>query len=183
LSIMSIGLYLLRFTLGLIMAAHGAQKLFGWFGGGGPAGTGASMEKLGFRPGRTHATVVGAAELTAGVLVVLGLFTPLAAAIVIAVMFTAIATVHVRKGFFATNGGYEFNLLLAATALCFAFTGPGVLSFDYAAGTYWWGIASGLFALFAGIVGGSVALVLRRTTRPIETTPTPPSPRPPQPSA
>ena len=120
---METGLLLIRVVLGGIMMAHGAQKLVGWFGGPGLAGTGGWLEAMGLRPGRMWAALNGLAEFGGGALLVLGLITPLGSAAVAGVMLVAIATVHWRNGFFNTNGGYEFNLLIVATALALAFTG------------------------------------------------------------
>src|SRR3954470_10601956 len=110
---MAVGLLILRLAVGLIMAAHGSQKLFGWFGGGALRGTGAMMEKLGMRPGRLFAIAAGLGELGGGVLLALGLVTPLAAAAIVAVMVVAIGTVHVAKGFWAHQGGLEYNLVIS----------------------------------------------------------------------
>src|SRR6202171_5957724 len=104
---MDVGLFLLRLTVGLTLAAHGAQKLFGWFGGPGLDRTGMFFEKLGFVPGRRHALMAGLAEAGGGLLLALGLVTPLAAAAVFAVMLVAGVTVHLEHGFFLTSGGYE----------------------------------------------------------------------------
>jgi putative oxidoreductase len=158
---MNIGLLILRLVVGLTMAAHGSQKLLGWFGGPGPAGTSGMMESLGLRPGRLHATLAGAAELSAGVLLVLGLLTPLAAAMVIGVMTVAVGTIHYSKGFFMQNGGFEYNLVLAAAALCLAFAGPGALSLDHAFGIAWAGGSWGTSALIVGLAAGGIALLLR----------------------
>src|SRR5215468_5980249 len=152
---MNIGLVLVRLVVGLTLSAHGAQKLFGWFGGYGIAGTGAYFEsKLGFRPGKLHAFLAGLFEFGSGILLALGLVTPLAAAGFIAVMLVAVMTVHVHNGFFVTEMGFEYNLVLAVTALGIAFIGPGAWSLDAAFG---WSLAGwpwGLAALGAGVVGG-----------------------------
>ena len=154
---MEAGLLLIRVVLGTIMAAHGAQKLFGWFGGPGLAGTEGWLESMGFKPARRHAVVVGLSEFGGGALLALGLVTPLGAAAVAGVMFVAIATVHWRNGFFNLSGGYEFNLLIVATAIGLAMTGPGTISIDHLAG--WtlagpqWGLATlGISAVAAGSV-------------------------------
>ena len=120
---MDLGILLLRLTVGLSMAAHGSQKVFGWFGGYGPDGTGQFMEALGFRPGRRHALAAGFAEVVGGVLLAIGLFTPLAAVLIASVMVVAAATVHWKNGFFITSSGYEFNLVLGAAEPCVH--GPG----------------------------------------------------------
>ena len=111
---MDLGLLILRFVVGLTLAAHGAQKLFGWFGGYGLDGTGQFMDTLGFHPGRRHAALAGLTEAGGGVLLALGLLTPLGAALVASVMLVATITVHLKNGFFAPGGGYEYNLVLAS---------------------------------------------------------------------
>src|SRR5687767_7735206 len=124
------GLLVIRVVLGGIMAAHGAQKLFGWFGGFGISGTAGWLESMGFKPARLHATVNGLAEFGGGILLMLGFLTPLGAAAVAGVMLVAIALVHWSKGFFNSSGGYEFNLLIVATSIALAMTGPGTISLD-----------------------------------------------------
>lgn len=161
---MEVGFLLLRLAVGTIIAAHGAQKLFGWFGGYGIAGTGGWLESLGFRPGRLHATVTGLAEFGGGVLLMLGFMTPLAAAAVLGVMLVALATVHWPKGFFNTEGGYEFNLLLATSAIALAFTGPGEFAIDYSLGWNMAGASWGLAAIATGLIAGVSVLVTRRRT-------------------
>jgi putative oxidoreductase len=160
---MSVGLLILRLVVGLGLAAHGAQKLFGWFGGYGIAGTGQFFEGLGFRPGRLHAVQAGLAEVFGGLFLAAGFLTPLGAAAVVAVMLVAAVAVHLKGGFFLQNSGYEYTLVLGAAALALAFTGPGVISLDHALGIAWSGDKWGLFALVAGLVGGAVPLVARKT--------------------
>jgi putative oxidoreductase len=160
---MEIGLLLLRLAVGLTFGAHGTQKLFGWFGGGGLEPVGQFFGMLGFTPGRRHALMAGLAETVSGLLLAFGLLTPLAAAVIVAVMFVAVFSVHIKKGFFGQNGGYEYPLLLAVAALTLAFTGPGSLSFDALLGHYFSGAVWGLAALIAGIFGGIVPLLQRHT--------------------
>jgi putative oxidoreductase len=162
---MSIGLLILRLVVGLGLAAHGAQKVFGWFGGYGLSGTGQFLEQLGFRPGRLHAVQAGMAELGGGLFLAAGLLTPAAAAAVVAVMVVAAVSVHVKKGFFAHDGGYEYTLVLAGAALALAFTGPGDISLDQALGISWSGETWGLGALAAGLIGAAVPLIARKTAR------------------
>lgn len=159
---MALGLLILRLVVGLTMAAHGTQKLFGWFGGYGLAGTGGFLEQLGFVPGRRNALFAGLAEFTGGLLLALGLATPLAATLVISVMFVAIATVHIKHGFFNHNQGYEYNLTLAVVALSVAIIGAGPISVDGALGLRDAGPIWGLAALLAGVAGGLVQLAGRR---------------------
>ena len=163
---MSFGLLILRLVVGLTLAAHGAQKVFGWFGGYGLAGTGQFLEQLGFRPGRVQAALAGTAELVGGLFLGAGFLTPAAAAAIVAVMLVAAVSVHIKKGFFATNGGYEYTLVLGGAALALAFTGPGAFSLDQALGISWSGDAWGLASLAAGLIGGALPLVARKTARP-----------------
>ena len=159
---MSIGLLILRLVVGLSLAAHGAQKLFGWFGGYGLAGTGQFLEQLGFRPGRLYAAPAGIAEVAGGLFLAAGFLTPVAAAAVVAVMLVAAVSVHIEKGFFAHNGGYEYTLVLAGAAVALVFTGPGALSLDQALGSSRSGDTWGVAALAAGLVGGAVPLLSRK---------------------
>ena len=124
------GLLVARLVLGLAMAAHGAQKLFGWFGGHGLAGTAGFFEMLGFRPGRLFATAAALGEVGAGLLVALGLLGPIGPATMLAVMIVATVSVHWKNGFFATQNGIELGALYATGALALAFTGPGAWSLD-----------------------------------------------------
>ncbi|HWB15313.1 MAG TPA: DoxX family protein [Vicinamibacterales bacterium] len=159
---MALGLLLLRLTAGVTLAAHGAQKLFGWFGGPGLGKTADVMESLGFVPGRAQALAAGLAELVGGLLLALGLATPLAAAIVFGVMIVAAVSVHLPRGFFVTNGGAEYTLVLGVAGLTLAFTGAGRLSLDALLGLSFGGVAWGLAALVVGLVGGFAPLAARR---------------------
>src|SRR3989442_13079331 len=104
---MGIGLLILRLVVGLSLAAHGAQKLFGWFGGYGLAGTGQFLEQLGFRPGRLQAAQAGIAEMVGGLFLAAGFLTPAAAAAVGAVMLVAAVSGHITNGFFGPSGGTQ----------------------------------------------------------------------------
>ena len=163
---MEIGILLLRLVVGLTMAAHGAQKLFGWFGGPGLDAVGGFFEQLGFVPGRRNAWLAGAGEFFGGVLLAIGLLTPAAAAVLIAVMFVAVLSVHAKNGFFVTAGGYEYNLVLAVSAASVAFIGPGPLSVDALIGLPLSGISWGFAAIIVGVVGGGGALAGRRHPAP-----------------
>jgi putative oxidoreductase len=160
---MEIGLVLLRLVTGLILAAHGAQKLFGWFGGPGLDVTGQFFEKIGFLPGRRHELMAGLAQTGGGLLLALGLFTPIGAALICSVMFVAV-TVHAKNGFFAQNGGYEYPVVLGVAALSVAFTGPGSLSLDALFGNHLSGTFCGISALFVGVLSGVFSLIQRRRT-------------------
>jgi putative oxidoreductase len=148
---MDTGILFLRLVVGLTMAVHGAQGLFGWFGGPGFAGTAAFLEQMGFRPGELHSALVGGSELAGGLLLALGLLTSLGAAAVAGSMVAAIATVHWPNGFFLANNGFEYNLVLIASALAIGFVGPGRFSLDRAFGWTFsgdrWGIAAAALAL------------------------------------
>jgi putative oxidoreductase len=156
---MEIGLLLLRLTVGFILAAHGTQKLFGWFGGPGLSSIGQFFTVLGFPPSRRHALLAALGETISGVLLATGLATPAAVAVVVSVMLVATVTAHSSKGFFVQNGGYEYAFVLAAAALTIAFTGPGSFSIDALAGLQRSGIFRGIAALLAGLVGGGTALL------------------------
>jgi putative oxidoreductase len=162
---MEIGLLLLRLTVGLTLAAHGAQKLFGWFGGHGIDAVGQMFGALGFQPGRRHALMASVVEIGSGLLLALGLLTPLAAALVFSVMIVAAVAVHVKNGFFITGGGFEYTLVLGIAALTIAFTGPGALSLDALFGlpAQHGGALSGLVAFIVGVLGATVQLAQRRT--------------------
>jgi len=126
---MRLGTAILRVVVGGLFVGHGGQKLFGWFGGHGPEGTGQFFESgLGLAPGRRQAQTAGAAELGGGALLATGLATPLAAAALSGVMVTAIRQVHIDKGPWVTEGGYEYPAVILA--LLFALT-------DEKSGTGW----------------------------------------------
>lgn len=150
---MSIGRLLLRLVVGGYFVGHGTQKLFGWFGGGGLAATAASFEQLGLRPGCQNALAAGAAEAGGGAALALGLATPAAASVLIATMLTAIRRVHLEKGPWLSNGGYEYNLVLIAAAAALAEVGPGEISLDERLGVSRQGRHRALAALTAGTLG------------------------------
>jgi putative oxidoreductase len=156
---MNVGLLLLRLTVGLTLAAHGTQKLFGWFGGPGLSSTAQVFTVLGFPPGRRHALMAALGEIVGGFLLAVGFATPAAAAVVVSVMLVAAVTAHLDKGFFVQRGGYEYAFVLAAAALTIAFTGPGSLSIDALVGLQRSGTFWGIAALLAGLVGGGAALL------------------------
>ena len=124
---MDAGLLLARLVLGVLMAAHGSQKLFGWFGGYGLDGTAGFFEALGFRPGRLFAATAAATEIAGGLLLALGLLGPFGAALIVSVMIVAAVSVHWQHGVFAANNGIEVPLLYGAGAAALALTGPGAV--------------------------------------------------------
>src|SRR5947208_16761268 len=115
---MSIGILILRLVIGLTLAAHGAQKLFGWFGGYGLTGTGGFLEQLGFVPGRRNALLAGLAEVGGGLLLAVGLATPIAAAVALSVMVVAGVCAHAGKGFLGHNGRYAYAVVVGIVAVC-----------------------------------------------------------------
>ena len=128
--LISIGLLILRVVSGLTVAAHGAQKLFGWFGGPGIGGFHGMLDSVGVRPARPWAYVAALAEFAGGLGVALGLLTPIAALAVCGSMLVAIAMVHLPKGFFNSKGGLEFPLLVLAVMVAISLIGPGAVSID-----------------------------------------------------
>lgn len=161
-NVMDAGLLLVRVVVGLVMAAHGAQKAFGWFGGYGLAGTAGFMESLGFRPGRFFAATAAGTEIAGGLLLALGFLGPLGPALIVSVMIVAIATVHWAKGLFAQNGGYELPLLYIVAAAGVALIGNGAYSLDALLSLTW--APEVVYAVLAlGVVGGFANLAIRKT--------------------
>lgn len=160
---MSVGMLILRVVVGLLFMGHGTQKLFGWFGGGGPEGTSGFFGALGYRSPRTMALVGGLTETVGGVLVLLGLFTPLGSALLIGMMVSAILSVHIDKGLWNSNGGIEFPLVLIAAATAIAF-GPGRYAIDRALDLGWDGKLSGVLALSVGLFAGVAVEITMRST-------------------
>ena len=159
---MDTGLLIARLVFGLLMAAHGTQKLFGWFGGYGLAGTAGFFEQLGFRPGKLFAGAAAGTEVIAGLLVAFGLLGPLGPALIVSVMIVAAATVHWQHGLFASNNGIEVPLLYGVASLTLALTGYGAFSLDAALALTWsepviWSV------LAVGVIGGFGNLAIRKT--------------------
>lgn len=127
---MDIGLLIIRVVIGVLFVGHGAQKLFGWFGGYGLNGTGGWFDSIGMKPGVTMALIAGLAELTGGILFAIGLLTPVAGLLIAGTMAMAILKVHGQNGLWSTSNGYEYNLTLLAVAIGIALIGPGHYSLD-----------------------------------------------------
>jgi putative oxidoreductase len=155
---MDVAVLILRVIVGALFAGHGAQKLFGWFGGHGLTGTGGFFESVGIKPGRPAAAAAGIAELAGGLLFATGLLTPVAAGLIIAVMTAAIVRVHWRQGLWVSEGGAEYSLVLIAVAFTVTAIGPGELSLDHALGVDMVGLTWGLGAFVAGLLAGLVAV-------------------------
>ena len=160
---MEIVLLIARIVLGLGIAVHGAQKLFGWYGGYGVKGTGGFMETLGFRPGAFFALGAGLGEFGGGMLTALGLGGPIGPALMVMVMLVAILTVHLGHGFLVTKNGSELPLTYISGALVLAFAGPGVYSLDalFGIGSVWPSNAPWL-ALAAAVVLALLNVMARR---------------------
>lgn len=126
----SIGLLIIRVVVGLTLMGHASQKLFGWFGGGGLKATGQGFESMGFKPGATMALLAGLSEFVGGGLFALGLLTPLASLLIFIPMAVATLKVHLPNGFWSSNGGVEYNLVIMAAAVGVAFTGAGNIAID-----------------------------------------------------
>src|SRR5919198_1078848 len=159
---MELGLLVLRVVVGLLFVGHGAQKLFGWYGGHGLSGTGQFFESMGFPNGKRQAFLAGLFEAGGGLLIALGLVTPIGAAALISVMTVAVIRVHFAKGPWNTEGGYEYNAVLVAVVFALSGVGAGDWSLDNAFGISMHGTAWALGALGAGILGGLFPLAEAR---------------------
>ena len=155
---MSFALALMRVLIGALMIGHGAQKLFGAFGGDGPDRTGQFYESLGLRPGKPMALAAGGTELGGGALLTAGLLTPAATAALSTVQCTAGWTVHRPNGPSISNGGYEYIVVTLAALFTLAAAGPGALSLDRARGRERAGIGWGLLSLAVGVGGAAAAI-------------------------
>jgi putative oxidoreductase len=159
---MDIAILLVRLVIGLTIVAHGSQKLFGWFGGHGLAGTGGFFENLGYRPGKLFAFAAGASEFVSGLLIAFGFLGPVGPALLILVMVVAIGSVHIKNGLMGT-GGYELNVAYIALALLLAFGGFGAYALD---GHVFMAVLTGAgqtwITIGIGVLLGLVNLALRR---------------------
>ena len=159
-----LGLLVLRLAVGLTMAAHGAQKAFGWWGGPGFERWRGAITSMGFRPAALFAGVSTGAELVGGSLLALGLLTPFAAAVVVAQSIVIIGQAHWSRGFWNGGGGIEFPLALAAGALAIGLAGAGTVALDSVLG-FAFGDAIRELLLALAVVGGLVALAVPRVGR------------------
>jgi putative oxidoreductase len=160
---MDTGLFLIRVVFGLMMVGHAGQKLFGWLGGYGLAGTAGYFEQLGFRPGKLFVTTASLTELVSGILVVLGLFGPIGPALMLSVMIVAAISVHAHNGLFAMTSGIEVPLLYGSAATGLALIGFGTYSLDWALGlTELWTPTTSVGALGLGVLGAIANLSLRK---------------------
>ncbi len=168
----SLGFLIARLIVGLAMAAHGTQKAFGWFGGGGLKATGGFFESLGYRPGVLFAGLAAFGEIVGGLLTALGLFGPIGPALIVLVMIVAAGTMHIKNGFFASKNGFELHAFYVAAALALTFGGPGALSLDglFGMDRYFSGPVNAT-VIGAGIVIGFINLTLRRSALPAGTQP------------
>lgn len=155
---MSVGRLAARVLIGGLFIGHGTQKLFGWFGGPGRAGTEGMMEALQMRPAKANALAAGLTETVGGGLLVVGLGTPVAAATLTGTMTTAIKKVHLANGPWAANGGWGYNAVLIGALIALTETGPGDLSLDHALGTERNGPTVALCALATGVAAAFAAM-------------------------
>lgn len=175
---MRFGIAILRAVVGGLFIGHGLQKLTGAFGGYGLEGTAGGFEQLGLRPGKVHATAAGAAEAGGGALLVAGLATPFAASALTGTMTVAIKKVHLSKGPWATNGGYEYNAVLIAAVFAITADGPGALALDRRE----WGTGWAIAELAAGVAGAFAMLKFADQGAPAETPDAPQQTPDPQPA-
>jgi putative oxidoreductase len=164
--LLSLGLLILRVVVGLTMAAHGAQKLFGWWGGTGIAGWAQMVTKLRIRPATPWAWIAALSEFGGGLLFALGLLSPLGSLAIAGTMIIAIATVHWANGFWAGKRGYEFNLTLLASVIAVALAGPGTYSLDQALGIHLPEPAILIVGIIAVVVGSAATLASRSPKAP-----------------
>jgi len=168
---MDAALLIARLIIGLALAAHGTQKLLGWFGGYGLKGTAGFFESIGFRPGLFFAVTAGLGEVVGGLLTATGLLGPIGPSLIIIVMVVAIVAVHLPNEFFAQANGYELPLVYAISSVVLAILGPGMYSLDALLGlSAVWNASVAWFTVGGAVVVGLVNVALRRpVTRPVAT--------------
>jgi putative oxidoreductase len=155
---MRLGIAVMRAIVGALFMGHGLQKLMGWFGGHGLEATGESFEGLGLRPGKPHAAAAGLAETAGGALLCAGFLTPLGASMVTGSMAVAVHKIHFKNGVWVSEGGFEYNLVLAAVAFACAADGPGALSLDERLGIKMSGPGFALAELGAALAGAAAVV-------------------------
>ena len=151
-----VALLILRVVFGLVMAGHGSQKLFGWFGGSGLTGFSEMLHRFGLRPAGLWAWISALVETFGGLTLALGILTPLAAGFLVTNLLMAILTVHWRNGFWSTNRGFEYPLTLAGGVLAVGLAGPGA----YALGPNSVAGLSPLVLFAAALVLGLVGMLI-----------------------
>jgi len=167
---MDTALLIVRLIVGLGIAVHGSQKLFGMFGGHGIAGTGGWFESIGFKPGKLFATAAGLGEFGGGLLVALGFLGALGPAAVLTVMLVAILTVHIKNGFLTSGNGWEMPVLYIAGAFALPFVGFGAYSLDRAFGlTVLTGETTAWILYGLAVVAALLNLAVRRSPKPAPT--------------
>lgn len=157
---MQIGRLAARVVIGGLFIGHGTQKLFGWFGGPGLEGTDQMMKALDMQPSRPNALAAGLSETTGGALLMAGAATPLAASSLIGTMITAIRKVHLPKGPWAAEGGWEYNAVLIASLMALVDSGPGDVSVDAALGRREWGPQWAIGGLALGAAASAIVVDL-----------------------
>ena len=157
----AIALLILRLVVGLTVAAHGAQKVFGWWGGSGIPGWAGALKRMRVRPAMPWAIASAASELLGGLGVAVGVLTPLAVFAIVATQLVAIALVHLPHGFWSTKGGYEFNLSILAAMIAVAIAGPGSISIDSLVGVKFPEPVTFIVLAILTIGGVAAALVTR----------------------
>ena len=160
-----VALLILRVTIGLLFAVHGAQKLFGWFGGPGFRNYMGMMEKMGMRPTWFWTLVNALAEFGGGLLMVLGVLASIAAAAIISTMLMAIIKVHAPKGFFNKDGGYEFPLTLLVASLAIGLAGPGALTLNPVIFENWPRLTVFVISVLIGLIGVGAGLLISQRER------------------
>lgn len=157
----ALGLLILRLVIGGILAAHGAQKLFGWWGGAGMQGWSGAMTRMRIRPAVPWAWMSALAEFAGGIGLALGFLNPLPSAAIAGSMLVAITLVHLPKGFFVSKGGYEFNLSILAAIAAIALIGPGAISLDAVLGIHFPEPVTVIVLTILTVAGVAVALLTR----------------------
>ena len=160
------GMLILRLVVGTVMVFHGTEKLFGWWGGEGLSGATQFFERQGFRPPALMAAVAGTTETAAGILLGVGLLTPLACLMLIGTLVNVVA-LHVRNGLSRRNNGFEYELVLLASTVAVLFTGAGTWSVDRLAGLPALGSGANALILSAGFVSGMAVVASRRRPQPV----------------